>query len=213
MLRTLFMLFAASLAACTSTEPQDSPTRGPTGGGGSAGAPGGACESTFSEDTVRLAVGAKLSPGDEKTLCMRWTTPDALDITSFVGALGPAGHHSILIARPAGAEPDGVAPCSEAEIMDAQKHGSFQMLAGVSYESDGQRIDFPSQPVQIGLRVDAGTQLVFDAHFLDAGDKDIDACAYIYRPFKGKAGGRAAPLSNGPAGGGVFADDPGARLD
>jgi hypothetical protein len=53
------------------------------------------------------------------------------------------------------------------------------MLAGVSYESDGVSYDFPATPVQVGLRVPAGTQLVFDGHFLNAGAADAAACATL----------------------------------
>lgn len=104
----------------------------------------------------------------------------ASDITSFVGTLGPAaGHHALLLAHEKPTAPDGLAPCSEPELMDAKNSGSFQMLAGVSYESDGVKIDFPSSPVQIGLSVPAGTQLIFDAHFLNPSSEAKDACASI----------------------------------
>jgi len=149
---------------------------GAGGAGGSGGA--AACEPSVDGDTVHLAVGADLAPGEERTLCLRWTTPEPLDITGFVGTLGPAGHHSLLLAASPSA-PDGVAPCSEPEIMDAQANGSFQMLAGVSYESDGVPYDFPATPVQVGLRVPAGTQLVFDGHFLNAGADSAAACATL----------------------------------
>lgn len=173
------------LAACSSAEQSGATTGGHGGAGGNgdtggagAGAPS-ACASSFDADTVHLAAGAKVSSGQDTTMCLRWTTPDALDISSFVGTIGPAGHHALLLARPGSTEPDGLAPCSEAELMDAETYGDFQMLAGVSYETDGVKVDFPSAPVQIGLHVDAGTQLVLDAHFLNTGGDDIDACATI----------------------------------
>ena len=73
----------------------------------------------------------------------------------------------------------------EPELMDAPKNGSFQMLAGVSYESDGVKYDFPSSPVQVGLFVPAGTQLIFDAHFLNPSADPVDGCASIDL-FRGK---------------------------
>jgi hypothetical protein len=76
-------------------------------------------------------------------------------------------------------EPDGVGPCSEAELMDAQQNGGFSLLAGVSYESDGIPYDFPSQPVQVGLFVPKGTQLILDAHFLNATSEEATGCASI----------------------------------
>lgn len=191
-LRTLAALLVLTAAACdggdsgdTAAGPGGSGGAGPGGSGGagpggSGGSGGGAaaCEPRFEGDTLHLAVGATLAPGEERTLCLRWTTPEPLDITGFVGTLGPAGHHSLLLAQSPTA-PDGVAPCSEPEIMDAQANGDFQMLAGVSYESDGVPYDFPAVPVQVGLRVPAGTQLVFDGHFLNAGGGAAAACATL----------------------------------
>lgn len=187
MMASKFLVLSTTLlVACSSADPEGPPAANSTGGAGGAGGadgaggdPSAACLSTFDADTVHLAAGADLKPGQETTVCVRWTTPDALDISGFQGALGPYGHHSLLLARPAGSEPDGISPCSEAEIMDAQKVGAFQMLAGVSYETDGKRYDFPSAPVQVGLRVDAGTQLVFDAHFLNPSEAPGEACASL----------------------------------
>jgi hypothetical protein len=162
--------------------------QGGAGEGGAGGGMGAACEPTFSPEVVRLASGTKLAPGEEKTMCLRWTTPEDIDITSFQGTLGPAaGHHALLLAfaNPSPAEPDGLAPCSEAAFMDAQSGASFQMLAGVSYESDGEKVSFPSSPVQIGLSVPAGTQLVFDAHFLNPSLDEAFGCASIDL-FRGK---------------------------
>jgi hypothetical protein len=112
-------------------------------------------------------------------MCLRWTAPEDIDISGLVGALGPAGHHALLLSRGAPTEPDGVAPCSEAEIMDAQTKGDFQLLAGVSYESDGVHYAFPSSPVQIGLHVPKGAQLIFDGHFLNTSPDPETACATI----------------------------------
>jgi hypothetical protein len=97
-----------------------------------------------------------------------------------VGTLGPAlGHHALLMAQQDPTEPDGVGPCSEAELMDAQQNGGFSLLAGVSYESDGVPYDFPSQPVQVGLFVPAGSQIILDAHFLNATSAEASGCASI----------------------------------
>lgn len=112
-------------------------------------------------------------------MCLRWTTPEAIDVSGFVGTLGTSAHHALLLSHGTPTAPDGVAPCSEAELMDAQANGGFQMLAGVSYESSGQRYDFPSSPVQVGLHVPAGAQLVFDAHFINPTQNAIDACATL----------------------------------
>jgi hypothetical protein len=110
---------------------------------------------------------------------LRHTVTDTLDITGFQGNMGPLGHHTLLLSVGQPSEPDGLAPCSEPEIMDAQVQGDFAMLAGVSYETDGLRYDFPSSPVQVGLRVPAGSQLIFDAHFLNTTGNAGDACARI----------------------------------
>jgi len=150
------------------------------GGTGAGGASAQACEPSFDGETLHLAVGGELEPGQERTLCRRWTAPEDLSITSFVGTLGPAaGHHALLLVHPTPSGPDGVSPCSEAELMDAVEVGEFQMLAGVSYESDGVPIEFPSSPVQIGLRVPKGAQLIYDAHFIHAGAEPTSACASI----------------------------------
>ena len=54
------------------------------------------------------------------------------------------------------------------------------MLAGVSYESSGVKYDFPTQgPYQIGLKIPKGTQLIFDAHFLNAGGSTAEGCATL----------------------------------
>jgi hypothetical protein len=63
--------------------------------------------------------------------------------------------------------------------MDAAAVGEFQVLAGVSYESDGVPVSFPSSPVQVGLRVPAGAQLVLDAHFLETFGAPTEACATL----------------------------------
>jgi hypothetical protein len=177
----------ALLAACSSpAEQQGTAGTGASGGAGSTGSGGagsggspGACEPVYGPDVIHLAAPADLAPGSQATTCLRWTTPETIDITAYQGFLGPTGHHSLLLARTAGAEPDGLGPCSEAEIMDAQTKGAFQMLAGVSYESDGQRFAFPTSPVQVGLRVAANTQLVFDAHYLNTTGKDTTGCATL----------------------------------
>ncbi|WP_050428746.1 hypothetical protein [Chondromyces crocatus] len=180
------------VAACGASKEEPGATGEPTGtgaGGGSGGAGGqgagggnegggAACVPQLEGDTLRLAVGDTIAPGEERTLCLRWTTPEPLDISGFVGTLGAVGHHALLLSQSPTA-PDGVAPCSEAEIMDAQQNGVFQMLAGVSYESDGVSYDFPSVPVQVGLHVPAGTQLIFDAHFLNTGASDQAGCATL----------------------------------
>lgn len=139
----------------------------------------GSCEPVFGEDMIRLAAGAKLAPGQEGSWCFRWTTPRRLEITGFKGALGPGGHHALLLARASSTEPDGLAPCSEAELMDAQRVGAFDLLAGVSYESSGQRFEFPSAPVQAGLAVAPGTQLIFDAHLHNSGTSELAGCASL----------------------------------
>lgn len=135
------------------------------------------CPEDLAGDTLRLSAHARITPGQDISYCRRYTTPEKLDISQFVGALGPGGHHSLLLAREVPTEPDGLGPCSEIEIMDAQVGGPFQLLAGVSYETDGVPFVFPTSPVKVGLTVPKGAQLVFDAHFLNSGAKDIDACA------------------------------------
>lgn len=144
---------------------------------GDAGATG--CEVQASADQVTIAVGGTIAAGEDATLCRTWTTPTTLDVSRFAGTLGPRdGHHALLIVRvPDG--PDGVAPCSEPELMDAATRGELQLLGGVSYESDGQAIEFPSTPVQVGLRIPAGSQLVLAAHFLNAGEVEHETCASI----------------------------------
>lgn len=142
-----------------------------------AGPESDACAEVLDGDELRLSAHAHVIPGQDVSYCRRYTTPGKLDISQFVGALGPGGHHSLLLAREAPTEPDGLGPCSELEIMDAQNGGAFQLLAGVSYETDGIPFAFPTSPVKVGLTVPKGAQLVFDAHFLNTGTKDIDTCA------------------------------------
>jgi hypothetical protein len=147
------------------------------GGGGGAAA---ACEPSFDGDTLHLAASATVASGDETTVCLRWTTPETIEVSGLVGTLGPLGHHALLMTQASPTEPDGLAPCSEAELMDATAVGSFQMLAGVSYESSGTKYDFPTQgPYQIGLKIPKGTQLIFDAHFLNAGGSTAEGCATL----------------------------------
>lgn len=138
-------------------------------------------ESTCAEDlegaALRLSAHARITPGQDVSYCRRYTTPEKLDISQFVGSLGPFGHHSLLLARGVPTEPDGLGPCSEVEIMDAKDGGPFQLLAGISYETDGVPFVFPTNPVQVGLTVPKGAQLVFDAHFLNTSTKDVDVCA------------------------------------
>ncbi|MEZ4300817.1 MAG: hypothetical protein R3B70_38140 [Polyangiaceae bacterium] len=180
------------LLACgpssTDTTSGGSGGAGATGGGGGAGATGGsggaggaeACAPSFDEATLHLAAGTTLTPGQERSICLRWTAPEDISISGFQGTLGPAlGHHALLMAQESPTAPDGLAPCSEAELMDAPKNGGFSLLAGVSYESDGVAYDFPSAPVQIGLFVPKGTQLIWDAHFLNTGNETKDGCAAI----------------------------------
>jgi hypothetical protein len=162
-------------AACASDPVDETGTTAPASSG--AGAGPAACESSDDGETLRLAVGTELEPGGDATFCVRWTAPEPVDITSFVGTLGPSGHHALLLSLGDPTEPDGVGPCEEAALMDASTQGEFALLAGVSYETDGIRYDFPSSPVQIGLRVPAGSQIVFDAHFLNPGSEPLTTCA------------------------------------
>ena len=195
MLRTCFLpLLALTAVACgeSPAEPSSSGTGGfmatttttaasssaTAGSGGSGGAPA-ACVPSFTAETIHLAVAADLLPGDDKVTCLRWTATEDIDISGLVGTLGPAGHHALLMSRATATEPDGAGPCSEAEIMDAQIKGDFQLLAGVSYETSGVKYSFPSVPVQVGLHVPKGAQLVFDAHFLDTGADPVSACATL----------------------------------
>lgn len=181
-----FGLLAGALCACSSS-PESPSTTGSggaettstTSGTGGSGGDAPACAPSFDGDTLHLAAGAPLAPGEETNVCLRWTAPEDIDISGLVGTLGTAGHHALLIARAGSTEPDGLAPCNEAELMDAQTKGDFQMLAGVSYESSGVHYAFPAAPVQIGLRVPKGTQLVFDAHFLNPGGSAAEGCATL----------------------------------
>lgn len=144
-------------------------------GGGGASA---ACAPSFDADRLHLAVGASLAAGEDQTMCLRWTAPEDIDIVALQGTLGPAaGHHALVLVHEVPSGPDGVSPCSEGELMDASS--DFQMIAGVSYESDGVRYEFPTSPAAIGLRVREGQQLILDAHFLNAGAEPVDACASI----------------------------------
>ncbi len=193
MLRScLLPLLALTAVACSGSPDEPSGTGGasPTTtamatsssgatGSSSTGGDPAACEPSFTATTVHLALAASLVSGDDKVTCLRWTATEDLDISGLVGALGPAGHHALLMSRATPTEPDGTGPCSEAEIMDAQTKGDFQLLAGVSYETSGVKYSFPSVPVQVGLHVPKGAQLVFDAHFLDTGADPVKACATI----------------------------------
>jgi hypothetical protein len=155
------------------------------GGGGLAAAGGGApidpaCAPSFDDERLHLAVGAELLPGEDRTMCLRWTAPEEVEIVGFEGTLGPAGgHHALVLVQGEPTAPDGVGPCSEAEIMDATSAGDFQMIAGVSYESDGVHTAFPSAPVQIGLRVPAGQQVILDAHFVNPTAEAMTTCASV----------------------------------
>jgi hypothetical protein len=63
--------------------------------------------------------------------------------------------------------------------MDARQTGAFQMLAGVSYESSDQPVVFPAAPVQVGLRVAAGTQLLLETHFVNAQPTATTSCTTL----------------------------------
>jgi hypothetical protein len=193
-MKAVFLASLWFLVGCGSSSPPkahlDDPGETSAGGSGTAetsasssgtaGAGGGsaACTPVLEGDTIRLAAGAHLDSGVDQTMCLRWTTPEDLDISGFLGTLGPGGHHALLIAQSKPNKPDGLAACSEAEIMDASAY-DLNFLAGVSYESSGKRFDFPSVPVQVGLHVPKGTQLIFDAHLLNAASHAIDACATL----------------------------------
>jgi hypothetical protein len=113
-------------------------------------------------------------------MCIRWTAPEDVEIVGFEGTLGSAGgHHALVLVHGTPRAPDGVSPCSEAELMDGADAGAFQMIAGVSYESDGVHTTFPAAPVQIGLRVPAGQQVILDAHFVNPGTEPITTCASV----------------------------------
>jgi hypothetical protein len=168
-------LATIALLGCSSASNEPNGMGGQTGAtsssssSGSGGGSVNACAPSYGTDSIHLAASAMLAPGTDTNVCLRWTTPQALDISGYEGVLGPNGHHALLLARTGSTDPDGLAPCSESDIMDAQTKGGFQLLAGVSYETSGIPYTFPATPVQIGLHVDAGTQLIFDAHFLDTG--------------------------------------------
>jgi hypothetical protein len=150
-----------------------------TAGAGSGGAPG-ACDSQLEGDTVRLATATTVEGGTQATVCQRWTVPEAFDVSGLVGSLGALGHHALLFATTTGGEPDGTGPCNELELMEAVQSDSFYMLAGVSYESSGVPYSFPEYAgYQLGLRVESGTQLVFESHFLNAGGDEADGCAWL----------------------------------
>ncbi|MFT3773649.1 MAG: hypothetical protein QM820_50385 [Minicystis sp.] len=185
-----FCLIAGALTACSSSSDTTTGTPGTggaattsstasSGGQGGSGGAAASCQPSFDGNTLHLAAGASLAPGEDTTVCLRWTAPEDIDVSGLVGTLSAAGHHALLIGRTGSTDPDGLAPCSEAELMDAQTKGDFQMLAGVSYESSGVHYTFPAAPVQIGLRVAKGTQLIFDAHFLNAGGAPTDGCATL----------------------------------
>lgn len=156
---------------------------GGAGDGGSGGGTGGAaaaCAPSLDGDRLHLAVGAELGAGQDETTCLRWTAPEDIEIVGLEGTLGPAaGHHALVLVQDEPSEPDGVAPCSDADLMDTTQTGGFQMIAGVSYESDGVAIEFPSFPAQIGLLVREGQQLVLDAHFANAAPEAVTACASV----------------------------------
>lgn len=137
------------------------------------------CPTTLTADKLTLGAAATLPTGAEGSYCLRWTAPEDIEISGFEGHLGIGGHHALLFAQSASNEPDGTAPCNEDEIMDTRRAGEFNMLAGVSYESSGKRIEFPSTPVQVGLRVRKGEQLIFDAHFVNADGQELAACSTL----------------------------------
>lgn len=136
-----------------------------------------ACPEDLDGDPLHLAAFAEVQSGEDISYCRRYTAPGPIDIQQFVGTLGPSGHHSLLLVHPTPMEPDGLAPCSEAEIMDANAGSAFQLIGGVSYETDGVPVVFPSKPVQVGLHIPAGAQLVFDAHFLNPTAEPVHTCA------------------------------------
>lgn len=148
-------------------------------GGAVACQPGVQQQQTPTHTALRLAVEQALPPGSDSTLCLRYTTPVSLDLTGVVGHLGAGGHHALLLALAQPAGPDGLSPCSESQIMDARNSGVFSMLAGVSYESSDLPITFPAVPVQVGLRVAAGTQLVLDTHFVNAQATATTGCTTL----------------------------------
>lgn len=135
------------------------------------------CPEDLESETLKFSAGARIEPGQDISYCRRFTTSEDIPIQQFVGTLGPGGHHSLVLIRPTATEPDGVGPCSEAEIMDAQSGSPFQLLGGASYETDGVPVVFPTTPVRVGLLIPAGAQIVFDAHFLNPTNKPIDGCA------------------------------------
>src|SRR4051812_3072958 len=85
----------------------DTTTSGEMGGSGGAGSGGessggnaDACASSEDATTVHLAADRDLDPGEEGTMCMRWTTPSALSIHGYKGTLGsPFGHHALLLGQ------------------------------------------------------------------------------------------------------------------
>lgn len=184
--RCVLPVATIALLGCSSTPGDKGGTGGHTGTvttsngtGGTGGGSVSSCAPSFDANTVHLAASATLPPGGETNVCLRWTAPEAIDVSGYLGVLGAKGHHALLLGRTGSTDPDGLSPCSESEIMDAQTEGGFQLLAGVSYESSGVHYPFPATPVQIGLRVEAGTQLIFDAHFLNTGTEDATGCASI----------------------------------
>lgn len=159
----------------------ESTTGGTTAGaGGEGGGLATTCATTVDDDVLHLAVGASLAAGEERTMCLRWTAPDDIEIVGLEGTLGPAaGHHALVLVHPEHSGEDGVSPCSEADLMDRNLEAGFQMIAGVSYESDGVHYPFPAAPVQLGLSVKRGQQLVLDGHFLNASPEAAEACASV----------------------------------
>jgi hypothetical protein len=173
----LYAALGAGILGCSSAP---AASGGAGGGGGAGGSDGGtACAPSFTGDVVHLAAGATIPSGADQTYCLRWTTPDELDVTGYTGALGPGGHHALLLTRASSTDPDGFAPCSEATIMDAEVLGPFGMVAGVSFGSNGEQIAFPATPSPTGLRIPAGTQLILDTHLINPTAQSLDACVSI----------------------------------
>lgn len=171
------LLAVVAVCGCSRAPAASGSTGGAAGAGGSDGGVG--CAPSYAGDGVHLAAGAPVPSGGDQTYCLRWTTPDELDITSFTGTLGAGGHHALLLTRASSPDPDGFDPCSEATIMDAQVLGPFGMVAGFSFASSGEQIDFPTTPSPTGLRIPKGTQLILDTHFINTTAQSLDACASI----------------------------------
>jgi hypothetical protein len=153
-------------------------------GSADAGGPPASCQPSYDSKTLHLAVGGTFNASQEQTLCLRWTAPEDIDVSSFTGTMKPIGHHALLIAQYDSTVPDGVAPCNEADLMDAQKVGKFSLVAGISYESDGKPYTFPAYPVgtasvQVGLKVPKGAQLILDGHFINANPVTKQGCVQL----------------------------------